>query len=449
MQLGNFIIDEIHHLFSNQLNKIRLKKNKNTDCLESDLAESDSLFLQAAAELFKKSLTLINDQQSSQRSSKPSIKKYWEKAQHLLLRARAQFNIGISTFELAQTESTPKENKRRLLSNALNTFEDALKSCVDMRRFTVLLENDSRNHELSTTWKELAILQQFESIELGAQAGNECGMCLWELRRFDKAATVIAKAAETSEIIDLMEMAGVDMFRIVQLLCNRQHMIISLLDMCTQSLETTPAKNKSTGEGLLKIASQAVQIAIDVSNLIYNLAEKHSLSQSQEYKTLLQSVTNRESLKAEEQYINGCWENKGSAPGNNISDILNNDQISNEMNRGELHLDIQNGSFIPDRKRIWITDSYTSTSRRRTAKKAGTSKVTIESFYSEFVTSSGSGITEYMPWGDELLKEEERGKYPACCPPLPLDMPLDVRHALEAKLGDIIPPNINATTPKF
>lgn len=447
MQLGIFIIDEIHHLFSNQLNKIRQKKNKKLSFLEADLVDSDALFLQAAVELFNKSLTLINDQQLSQRSSKPSMEKHWEKAQHLLLRARAQFNIGISTFQLAQTESTPKENKRVLLLSTLNTLEDALKSCMDMRRFTLLLENDPRSreashHDQSTTWKELAILQLFDSIELGAQAGNECCICLLELHQFDKATTVIAKTAQISEIIDLVEIDGVDMFRIVELLCDRQHMILSLLDKCTQLLETTPAKNNSIGEKLLKIAKHAVQTAIDVSSSIYDLAAKYSLNEIENYKTLLQSVTNCDSLKAEEQYINGCWKNKQrSTPGNDISDIPRNDQISHEMNRGELHLDMQNRSFIPDRKRIWISDSYASSRRRRTAKKAGTSKVTIESFHSEFVTSSGSGTTEYMPWGDELLKEEERGNYPACCPPLPLDMPLDVRHALEAKLGDIIPPN--------
>lgn len=455
MQLGILFIEDIHFTLAKELHEQQQNRNKtDTDTsLEIDLAESDRTFLQAAEELFKQSLSLT-EQLSSANNAKSAIEKQWEKAQHILLRARAQFNIGISLSELSQCDGVPKEEKQQTLSAALKRFEAASKSCALTRSNTVLIHNyresdEVSQHHQSKTWKELATLQKFESIELDARAQHERGLCLWKLGRFSEAEAVILKAAETSEIIDLEGCEGIDPFGIIELLCNAQDIALSMFRSSVQSLETISVKNKSTGEKMLEMARRSVQKAINIGIEIDNLVEKHGLKNTDQHETILNNVLDKKSLEAEEMAIITLWQNRlSSTTGGLKNDLLRNDKRVHEVNRGELDLDLQGVSLLPGRRRILISDSHSTSRRRRTAKGCSNhTKTATDHFHSEFVDfSQCTGVSsqadresmQYMPWGDDMLCEDDCNKGPACCPSLPLDMPLDIRHVLEAKLENIM-----------
>lgn len=457
MQLGSFILDEIHYIFINELHELRRKKSDHQLSLETDLLESDYVFLQAAEELFKQSLGLIVDQPSSQHNATFSIDKQWEKVQHLLLKARAQFNIGITRFELSQSDDMSKNEQRRLLSDAQSILEGAVKTCRNMRHNTVLIQNDPRSnefshHDPSKTWIDLATLQNFDSIELSARAKSNCGLCLWSLDQFDEAESVIIKAAETSEIIAQDRYKCVDLLGILHLLCHSQQISLLLFDLCTQSIRITSAKNKNMGEKFLKIARRAIQSAIVTIRVISVFTQKHCLNNDNESITVLHDVENMKSLNDREKAITEFWDDRiNSMSENSRSNFIRKDQAGYNINRGELNYDLQRKPILPNGRRILLSDYNSVPRRNRGANRDITiKKNSTESFHSEFVSSSeGIGRSyfsradcesiQYMPWGDELIKAHEQNEYPACCPPLPLDIPLNIRLAIEAELGDILP----------
>ena len=457
MQLGILFIEDIHFTLANELNELQQKRDKvEIDAsLETDLAESDRTFLEAAEELFQQSLSLT-EQLSSENNAKSAIEKQWEKTQHILLRARAQFNIGIAKSELSQCDGVPKGDKQQTLLAALKRFEAASKLCKLTRSNTVLIHNfressELSHHDQSRSWKEHAMFQKFESMELDARAQHECGVCLWKFGRFSEAEGVIHKAADTSEIFELDGCEGIDRFGIVQLLCNSQDITLSLLELSVQSLKALPVRNTSTGEKILEIARKSVQNAIKTSNDINAFAEKHDLRNTGHYQTILRNVMGKESLEAEENAITEFWRKRMNSTSERLNDnLLRKDKTAHELHRGELHLDFQGVSLLPGRRKILISNDHTTSRRRRTAKgSSNNKKAATDHFHSEFVDfTEGVGgssrddnreAMQYMPWGDEILNEEDFNKYPACCPPLPTDMPLDIRHLLEEKLEHILP----------
>ena len=455
MQLGNHIMDEIHPLFTKQLLSLKRDKTNASSALEDDLLESENLFLRAAEGVYKQALALIKQQLSCYSNANISEEKRWEKTQHLLLRARAQYNIGISLLKLAQCDDLSKDEKIDMLLDAHRTFEDASQSCDKIRHNTILASKEMSTHNKSKTWEELALLQTFQSIELFLRSQNELCICLWELGRFGEANSVMMKV-DTSQILELENRTGVDLFGILRLLYNAQLIPVSLLDLSTQSLENTPSTQRKSGEKLLEVSQRAVKSAADVSNTISAFVEKHSLDKGDKYFSIMQHVLTVEQLKDQEGYIANVWQSKSSsfAADDKIGELRH--KRNNDINRGELHNDLQRVSFQSVGTRVTISDSHHSHGRRRRRirenSNVDTRAAAAESFQSAFSDSAGDDpfssngereITrqKYMPWGDEMPGREERSKYPASCPPLPHDMPLEIRRALEARLGDILPSN--------
>lgn len=454
MQLGNLFVDEIHNLFANQLLHLQQKKDRpvHLGFLETDLSESDRIFLNAAHTLYKESLLIIKEQQLGQNNKNLPIEKQWEKAQHLLLRSRAQFNIGRSLFELAQCD----RDRRQGLTDASKMFEETILSCDKIPNFTLLIQNQSKSHEIShydssKTWEEHAMHQKFQSMELMIDAKNELGLCLWNLSRFADAETLLIEASKKAKDICPEGYKGADPFDIIHLLCNFQSTPLLLLDLAKQAIEIIPPKHKNAGEKFLKVARGAIERAIEISHDITALGEKYNLNKEQKFDEMLQNVRDGESLQAEESAIINCWKEKLSLHAENSkTGVLLKDQINYDGNRGELDLDLQRVSFQPSRRRILLSDS-SSARHKRVAKKGNASfnasDAINKSFDSKFgdspeVSTESSRVIfepqQYMPWGDEMLNKDNRNKYPACCPPLPPDMPLDVRRSLEAKLGDVL-----------
>lgn len=456
MQLGNQIMDDIHPLLANQLNNLKQNKNDSSSTFPDVLVESETLFLQVAQGVYKQALALIKEQLSCYPNSNLSNEKQWEKTQHLLLRARAQYNIGISIMKLAQCndDHDTEYERRQMLLNACRSLQDASQSCDKLRHNTVLASNEISCHDNSKTWAELAVLQIFQSLELFIFCQDVLCACLWEIGRFDDAESVMTKV-DTARIIELESRPGIDLHGIVRLLCDSQRVSVSLLDLSAKSLENTPSKQQKVGEKFLQISRRAAKSAIDVSNAISAFAERHSLSQSEKFMFMKQEVLTADDLKTEEGFITEIWERKtGSISVDGDTSDFQKNKRSHVVDRGELHYDLQRASFPPATTRVTISDSNPSHRRRRIGKDSSVEMraAATESFHSAFVGSVDAEVytsrdkcepapQKYMPWGDEMLEEGARNKYPACCPPLPSDMPLEIRRALEARLGDILPSN--------
>ena len=119
-------------------------------------------------------------------------------------------------------------------------------------------------------------------------------------------------------------------------------------------------------------------------------------------------------------------------------------------------------------RKIFIQDGTLTSSRRsrahKNSRRNGDERQTVsENFNDAFgVAESNSNFDNGRPatsnfdamqpsarhgrhlkWGDELLEEHERNRYPACCPPLPPNTPLNVKLAITAKLGDMLPTDDN------
>jgi hypothetical protein len=384
-----------------------------------------------------------------------SIGKQWEKTQQLLLRGRAQFNIGLTKLELSQCSSSLNENVKDFVSDACKYFDDATTSCSSIRHNTLIIRNHSKSNEMSEqdkskTWKDQAMLQILEStwLLIRSQKGN-CE-CLWKLKRFDEAEAKMTKAADTSDIIELDGIKEVDIFWIVRLLCDLQLVPCSLLDMAANTLDDTPSKDTTAGDKLLKILRKAVQLATDISIALHAVAEKHSIGQDDKFILILQELVTVESLKAEEKEIAETWASK-TRTASKEKMINQRNNLNHDQDRGELRQDLQSVPLRPDRERILLLEYRPSSRRRKNIQKnnARARVATAHLFQSAF-DPSGSGAStsnvnddsskqKYMPWGDEVLRDHDLNKYPACCPPLPSDMPLEIRRALESKLGDIIP----------
>jgi hypothetical protein len=460
MELGNFILDTVHVMFLDQLQQLDQHKDNSVSLrneLKDNLLDSDHVFLQAAGGFYKQALALVKEQLLFYSKSDLSIEKQWEKTQQLLLRGRAQFNIGLTKLELSQCSSSLNEDVTEFVSDACKSFDDASKSCANIRHNTLIIRNHSKSNDMSgqdksKTWKEHAMLQILESIWLLIRSQKGHCECLWKLKRFDEAETKMIEASDTSDIIGLDEIKEVDTFWIVRLLGDLQLVPCSMLDMAAQSLDATPSKNTALGDKLLKIARKAVQLATDISTALLAFVEKHSLGQDENFIPILQDMLTAESLKAEEKEIIEAWASKiGTAPREKLVDRHNN--INRDQDRGELRQDLQTASLRPDRGRVLVSESRPSFRRRKNIQKDNDNArvATAELFQSAFDPSRSGASTsnvernspnhKYMPWGDEVLCEQDLNKYPSCCPPLPPDMPLEIRRALEAKLGDILPPN--------
>jgi hypothetical protein len=226
-----------------------------------------------------------------------------------------------------------------------------------------------------------------------------------------------------------------------------------LAELSAQSLKTTPAKNTSSGEKFFSIARRAIQQAIDASETISAFAKRHSINDDEDFSVLCRDVATSDSLKAEEKAIVDLWQSKvNSIHSSKDTGPLCGEQAkaNHDANRGELHLDLQRKALLPDRRRILILEGNSSKRRKQYATKNKANRRTAtESFHSEFVDSSGADFfssptetntynSQYLSWGDDRISEQDRNKYPACCPALPPDMPPDVRRAIEMKLGDIL-----------
>lgn len=321
-----------------------------------------------------------------------------------------------------------------MLLQAVEMFESTLKSTSQMRNNTVSIQK-------YPTWKGKAMKHNIEAIELSAHAAEEVGRARWKLKRFDDAQRAFIQAADTEQVLELVGCEGVAIPHLATLLCRAQHSVMVLAEMSGLELEKTQAKDKSQGEKFLQITCHAFQCAIKISEIIADFATKHSINCDENFLTI-------EDLKVEKNAISELWESrlKSYPKGSGGSDLIGAHLSAHQHTiRGELQIDHQRLPPLPDRRRILVIEGNTSTRRKTITKKsiANERRNVAESFYSAFGDSSDASAqnprrereSTHLPWGNDVLHKYEVNKYPACCPPLPADMPHDVRRAIEAKMA--------------
>ena len=436
------------------------------------LSETCYCFLRAAEEAFKNALILVMEQEDCQRSLPDSITNRFVKGQHFLLRGRAQHNIGQSFLEQAQCRFLKQGGNRhlrqRLLKHASKEFADALNSAKLTRGNTSAISGHSDSGLVDTdgdcTWTSCASRQSFEALKLNSLTSRSHGICLWELGKIEEAENTFYGTDDLSDYQSFLGDEQITSEEVVDALCDPYWGAMTLAEFATRSLEQIPVRagNEKKGNGLLSTVKRALQQARLISDKILALKSKHLIEEA------ANMISTREEIDAEEKSICEMWEVKKKATSQknflppNIS-LRNVSTTSTSFSRGDIG-DISHRTLTSNApRRIFVRDATSSAShrshaRRKARRNEDERQAASENFNNAFgadvATSHADGNSHvhfdpiqqkspqnetYLKWGDELLEEHERNAYPACCPPLPPDIPLNIKLAITAKLGDILP----------
>mmetsp|Transcript_36093 Transcript_36093/g.73582 ORF Transcript_36093/g.73582 Transcript_36093/m.73582 type:complete len:1022 (-) Transcript_36093:24-3089(-) len=435
------------------------------------LSQTDHCFLLAAEEAFKNALILVMEQEDCQKSLPDSITNRFVKGQHFLLRGRAQHNIGQAFVEQSQCKFLVGEGnrklKQRLLKQASKEFADSLNSANLCRGNTTaiyghvdaeLIDSDS-----DCTWTSSAMRQSFEAFKLVSLTSRSYGICLWELGEMEKAENTFCGTADLSDYLNFMGDEHISNEEVVDALRDPYWCAMTLAEFATRSLEDIPIRggNEKKGNGILRMVKLALQQARLVSDKIFALAREHSIE------NMTNVISTREEIDAEEKSICDMWEKKKVSSKKNIypQSSLQNVAMT-ALPRRDIGGLAHSALAADAPRKIFIRDGGTSSSslRSRTYRKGKRNEeerqAASENFHDAFGVEDsnpnfdGDGFAlsgldptqpssqhhgKYLKWGDELLEEHERNAYPACCPPLPPNIPLNIKMAITSKLGDILP----------
>lgn len=454
MLLGNMILDEIHPFLFERLDMATSKKQ--TTLVLSDL---DHSCLRACEEAFEAAHQLVNEQEGiSNSDTTTKNEQLWEKGQHFLLRGRARQNLGISFLEQSECEVNA-DQPRLLLKKALKSFEKALDMAKKLRFNTVASRgeldlNDSRN---GTVWESKINLQHLEALQLGTYVCPRYGLSLWKLGRIDDAEEILIQREGITDAMGLAAHKGVERSAIAELMYSVYDSVRVLVDVAVNSLEAISGRDEIRGDKMLQLALRSIGRAIDVVDEIVKFENDNSLEKN----VVLKTDDAKAELHAKEKSICGMWEEKKAEalkPTLGPRAEIPNSTLVLADTRGELQADADNNDLgrIP-RSRIILSNDRHTTSRR--PKKNNPRRMheeldnATDSFNAVFVHNesvSGGGLkdvsssargdaTQYRKWGDEVLEASQRKKYPACCPPLPSNIPLEHRVALQRRYSRILP----------
>jgi len=437
------------------------------------LSQTDHCFLLAAEEAFKTALILVMEQEDCQKTLPDSITNRFVKGQHFLLRGRAQHNIGQAIVEQSQCKFLDHERnrkqKQRLLQQAAKEFADSLNSANLSRGNTTAIYGhaDARliDSDTGCTWTSNAMRQSFEALKLVSLTSRSYGICLWELGELEEAENMFCKTADWSDYLNFLGNEHISSEEVVDALCDPYWCAMTLAEIATRSLEGMSIRggNEKKGNNMLRMVKLALQQARLVSDKIFALMREHSIENANNV------ISSREEIDAEEKSICDMWEKKKTLSKKNISQPQTS--LQNVVTAAFPRRDIgglAHSTMANDAPRkIFIQNGTSSSSRRSRAHRKGKRnederQAASENFNDAFgveendsnnnlggdrSATSGPDAAQpssqhhgtYLKWGDELLEDHERNAYPACCPPLPPIIPLNIKMAITAKLGDILP----------
>ena len=432
------------------------------------LSETVHCFLLAAEEASKNALLLVLENEKYQKGLPDSIRRRHEKGQHFLLRGRAQYNIGQALFEQSQCQFVRnRAEKRRLLRKASEEFEDSLNSANLCRGNSTaiyghadagLVDSDSG----SATWTSKAMRQSFDALQHSSMTRRLYGICLWELGETEKAESMFSKTADLSDYVNYMGDAHISSDEVVDALCDLYSCALALKEVATASLErilSSSGSNEKKGNEFIRLIKLAFRRARPVSDKIFSLVREHSIQGWDN-----DGIHTRETIDLEEKRICDMWEKKKSQPQQNIQIAVSSSPPNADI-AALPRRDVGGLGHHSNKRRVSgaARERYTvySSSRRKRIKQSSRQKeddrqTASDNFNDAFgdeqnnadsdegilaieSTQQSSNNPTHIKWGDELLEEHERNAYPSSCPPLPPNIPLNLKLAITAKLGDILP----------
>ena len=456
--------------------------SSSSPALDTSLSNACNSFLMFAQEVFKSALNLVLEHEKCQVANNlpltTTIDYIWEKGQHLLLRGRAHYNIGLTMYELARDQrqcvSSQVESNTSLMKKAREEFDNSVSRANSIRHHALLIRGHSNAREISIqgnySWTTEAIIQLMEAIKLEVLASGSHIMCSCSLDDMTTAKerfTDVFKSVEISDLMNFVSIEGISSRLVAEVICDMYCFAMRVAGLSTEYLESHSIIGKgwdmTRGENCFQFTLLALHWGTITSNALFKFDDSQCSTYLQE-----RGIANASSIQKEENEISKWWESTKAQAHMKLSDVTRNGCIT--FPRSDVARDVSgtassiiaaptmtrriiiqsNGRLMPDRSTLCQTTRLLKTKDNSCDKDVG------ERFSSEFNPSNNgtvvvgevsapaignapNNVIVYRKWGNEVLEENERKR---CCPALPtnwaeLGISEDCIRALEARLGQI------------
>ena len=460
--------------------------------IDDSLSKACHSFLVFAHETFRTALNLVLEHERCTAAKSPvaTIDDLWEKGQHLLLRGRAHYNIGLTMYELALSGAGTGrrqlqkrgggyvESNTSFLMKARDEFEKAVERAKFIRHNSLLIRRHPHATDTSSqsiySWTTQATMQILEAMKLEMLASESHIASSWKLDNTEAVNGRFDGVFESVEVTDVMNFVctkGVSRLDVVEVVCDMYWLAMRVAAWSTEHLESLSMGkgwDLSAGETLFQIALKALNRASMISNQVLKFDDSHSLDYLKE-----RDIAKANSILQEENEIRKWWETTKMHARMKLAVISRSGCIATTIfPRGEVSGELggtaSSGVVAPlIAKRIIVQSEGRllqdrSTSCRTTCVKKKNSSSGDEDIGERFssgfcpsnkgtasamdakCSSIGKAMnaqTVYRKWGNEVLDEHERKR---CCPALPnsfaeMGISADVIRVLEKRLRHILP----------
>lgn len=475
---------EVYEFFSEIQQEGQKTKNRFTTsslsssstAIDTSLSKACNSFLMFAQEVFKSALNLVIEHEKCQVANNLSltttIDNIWEKGQHLLLRGRAHYNIGLTMYELARDHrqcGSKVESNTSLMKKARDEFDNSASHAKLIRHNALLIRGHSNAREISSqsnySWTTEAIIQLMEAIKLEVLASGShiiCSCTMDDMIVAKERFTCVFESIETSDLMNFASsIEGISSLLVAEVICDMYCFAMRVAGLSTEHLESHSVIGKgwdtNRGDNWFQFTLLALQWGTITSNELFKFDDSQCLTYLQE-----RGIANSSSIQQEESEIRKWWESTKAQAHLKLSDVTRNGCIT--FPRSDVAREVSgtassiiaaptmmrriiiqsNGRLMPDRSTLCQTTRLLKTKDSSCDKDVG------ERFSSEFNPSNNGTVggevfalaiskapkkgIVYRKWGNEVLEENERKR---CCPALPAGISEDSIRTLEARLGHL------------
>lgn len=402
-------------------------------------------YLRFAVELFKSALGLVKEHERHQTKLQTDVQTHWENRQHLLLRGRAQHNLGRALFELAQLKARSKQgrpvNGMSHFKSPGNEFQKAVETARQIR-------NDSRAVEShaeapASPWVSKARLQALDALGLEALASGLLAECFLKTNRVNDAMSLLSSVFDSIALsaIASADEDNVDSEVVAHALEELYLFAMTVAESSTRILEASVGSKimcAEFGAQCLALTKLALEHASSVSDVLLPYIDQHSLD-------VEVTIASRSSIEREENAILHWWQSVKDQGRNLVSSsAVSARDIANTLPRPDLAATTAREMDLlhppPLVRRSFVLDSHSLQRRSRQATTSSNRRNDKDARVRKDLASAATKEVEQRKWGDEMLTKQLR----RCCPPLPrvnedLGITTKVLDALKKKLGNVLP----------
>ncbi|EJK73938.1 hypothetical protein THAOC_04414, partial [Thalassiosira oceanica] len=402
-------------------------------------------YLRFAVELFKSALGLVKEHERHQTKLQTDVQTHWENRQHLLLRGRAQHNLGRALFELAQLKARSKQgrpvNGMSHFKSPGNEFQKAVETARQIR-------NDSRAVESyaeapAWPWVSKARLQALDALGLEALASGLLAECFLKTNRVNDATSLLSSVFDSIALsaIASADEDKVDSEVVAHALEELYLFAMTVAESSTRILEASVGSKimcAEFGAQCLALTKLALEHASSVSDVLLPYIDQHSLD-------VEVTIASRSSIEREENAILHWWQSVKDQGRNLVSSsAVSARDIANTLPRPDLAATTAREMDLlhppPLVRRSFVLDSHSLQRRSRQATTSSNRRNDKDARVRKDLASAATKEVEQRKWGDEMLTKQLR----RCCPPLPrvnedLGITTKVLDALKKKLGNVLP----------